>query len=127
MIAQQEVYAAVVERGYREGWTAEQFAARQVAKLQEELGELNHTIRQGHAVSTAIDEAAHTAQKHFDHWEHWGLTFVGFPKRAQQELADIQVVVFSLAAAIAEITGEPFDVVEAAREKATADVERGVR
>lgn len=38
--AQERVAASVAARGYRDGWTAEQFAARQVCKLTEELAEL---------------------------------------------------------------------------------------
>ena len=40
MNAQKEVAQLVAERGYRDGWTAEQFAARQVARLMEGLEEL---------------------------------------------------------------------------------------
>jgi len=39
--AQEKVYQAVEDRGYTEGWTANQFAARQIPKLLEELGELS--------------------------------------------------------------------------------------
>ena len=37
---QQDVAELVAQRGDREGWTPEQFIARQVAKLAEEVGEL---------------------------------------------------------------------------------------
>ena len=36
---QKMVAKAIQQRGYRQGWNDGQFAARQVAKVQEELGE----------------------------------------------------------------------------------------
>lgn len=131
--AQDEVAAAVTERGYRAGWTAGQFAARQIAKLQEELGEL--------AELTATDafylkpwwlphvrEAARKCKWAFDSAEHWWKhAIIADVERAKEELADLQVVIFCLADALGEISGEPYDVVQAAVEKAQEDVERGVR
>ena len=48
-------------------------------------------------------------------------------EEAKDELADLQVVVFALADALAESSGEDFDVIQAALDKARGDVERGVR
>ena len=44
MNAQQIIAANVAARGYRDGWTTDQFVARQLCKLTEELGEAVHKI-----------------------------------------------------------------------------------
>ena len=129
---QEQVAQAVAARGYREGWTAEQFAARQVAKLQEELGELVRHI-DARADEKAEWEvlasvAGRLARSAFDASKNdWMDAYVYGAHCARWELADIQVVVFALAAALSEIDGEPFDLAQAALDKATEDVDRGVR
>ena len=126
MSAQDEVVKAVGARGYREGYTDDQFAARQVAKLCEELYELSVSIRQfGNGVPSnwelCLEEAGYMAQQDFDDDKAWDLAEILFPVAAASELADMQVVLFCLADVLDE------DVVELAREKAARDVERGVR
>ena len=131
---QEQVAQAVAARGYREGWTAEQFAARQVAKLQEELGELVYwfslsrkTDRDGNRLEYAMDDVGVFAGSRFNDADDWSDVDIHSLDGAKAELADIQVVVFALAAALSEIDGKPFDVAQAALDKATADVERGRR
>lgn len=74
----------------------------------------------------SLDEAGYDAKWAFDNYE-WTNTTIADLDQAKKELADIQVVVFCLAEALAEMTGRPFDVTRAAFDKATQDIERGVR
>lgn len=130
MTVQDEVVTAVEARGYRNGWTDEQFAVRQIAKLTEELGELNRHARhlglddrgwhQHSKWEKALGEAAQIARYAFDEGD-WSEAWMVNRNAAIEELADIQVVVFCLADALG------VDVVELAREKAQEDIGRGVR
>ena len=124
---QSAIIAAVERRGYREGWTDEQFAARQVAKLTEELGELmGHIWQLGQANGPSRWEdkifwASVNAKPAFDYgkWENAEVTDAD---AAISELADIIVV----ACCLADALGEP-DIMARALEKAQNDVGRGVR
>jgi len=131
MNAQDLVAGAVRERGYYQKpdgtyWTREQLAARQVAKLTEELGELTEHIwacgqRQGPAYwEEALHIASTRAKRSFDrgNWEHAEVTD---HEAAVSELADLQVVLFTLADALG------VDVVDLAMQKARGDVARGVQ
>ena len=135
MRVQDQVNWYVKARGYKckpdgSAWSSEQFAARQVAKLCEELGELRRYTRQLGLHDTGwpqyskwerlLGQAAQVARQAFDEGD-WEDAWVVSSKKAAQELADMQVVLFCLADALG------VDVVELAREKAAADVERGVR
>ena len=121
---QQEIALLVAERGYRDGWTDEQFAARQVAKLVEEVGELvdwTYMIRYEEWMEH-LQRAERLAARCFNdqtkgRWIHSTVN----PERAAEELADILVVVYNLADALG------IDINELALEKAHADVERGTR
>lgn len=131
MTIQERVAAAVAARGYREGWTAEQFAARQVCKLVEELAELSQVVEadtvRSYAYEEDLDQLGIDARKMFDDETAWGWAGVQDIAAARAELADIQVVVFTLAAALNEIDGEQWDVAQAALDKALADMGRDVR
>ena len=129
MNAQKQVAENTVARGYRDGWTAEQFAARQVCKLVEELNELDGSFNNYfHSWRRDLNNAAIDAKLFFDgDLGDWNDAKLWTAQSAKLELADIQVVVFNLAQALAEITGEPFDVIQAAVDKSAADVTRGVR
>ena len=131
MNAQDLVAGAVKARGYYQRpdgtyWTREQLAARQVAKLTEELGELMDAIwavGQGNGPARWEDllyEATIGAKLAFDKgaWEHAEVTD---HDAAASELADLQVVLFTLADALG------VDVVQAAITKAERDVTRGIR
>lgn len=134
---QSKVYEAVKKRGYRDGWTPEQYLARQIAKMVEELIELKLTIsiqhpgdslsnpEWYHRLNINIQQYARCA---FDNYGT-GEWFVDIHdlKQAKKEAADLQVVLFQIAEAIGEIDGKPFDVVQAAVDKAQKDIERGVR
>jgi len=138
--AQQAVAAAVAIRGYREGYTAHQFAARQVAKLAEELLEVaehmawpaypeTNTNSNIKAMLGDIDTAGTMAKRVFNNPDSWAdqPDSAVDPLPMIAELADLQVAIFCLAGALAEITGQPVDIVALARDKATADIDRGVR
>ena len=126
MNAQEIVAANVAARGYRDGWTAEQFVARQLAKLTEELGESLDQLAGLPRLAdvdwlTAGYTVGQTARQPFDHKEIWFSVYLENPDRLRSELADMQVVLFAAAAAL------DFDVVQAAIDKSGADVARGVR
>lgn len=121
------VGTAVTQRGYRAGWTAEQFAARQVAKLQEELAELAEQAPLPKALPLQIEIAGDGARRMFDDAAVWAGDFDNWNiAKAKAELADVVVVALALAAVLDELT-PPYDVLAEAVAKATADVTRGVR
>ena len=127
---QEKIYNAVVARGYHEGLSEQEFAAKQVAKMQEELGELAQFVTVNLADEEPwwvieISDIANKCRKIFDCCSWRDVSFSA--QHAELELADVAVVVLLLAGTISRITGQPFDVVQAAVEKAEADVERGVR
>ena len=137
MSIQREIYDAVVRRGYRKGWTADQFAARQVAKLTEEFGELIDYVHLDHGdtldhstLSWAVMIAAAEGRRVFDDvsQERWAHSSITSPQAAMDELADIVVVACCLAEALGEIRPDlDTDLMRAALAKASADVVRGVR
>lgn len=126
---QNEIYNAVVARGYREGWSAEQFVARQIAKLAEEVAEASYHVpsMDFQRWMTEVRNAGKAAKFAFDRPDWWAQATITDYDGLASELSDLQVVLFCAAAALGELTGEPFDLVQAARDKALADVERGVR
>lgn len=127
MSEQQEVYQAVVRRGYREGWSRKQWLARQCIKLLEEVGEFARAITTPEGAPADLwmalwlaEEAGRYARRAFDNANAWeGVTVDEAEYMA--ELADVQVVLFAAAGE----TGR--DLPRAAAAKARADVERGVR
>lgn len=132
MREQEQVYRAVVARGYRNDWTAEEFLARNLAKMQEELAEATQFVNVAN-LNGAIQTVGDYSRWCFDigarsFWQQpikdWCSDRIDL---LQGELADMQVVLFCLAAALDEISDGGFDVIEAALHKATQDVERGVR
>jgi len=130
----QDVVAEATDaRGYREGWTPVQFLARQIAKMGEELGETAHHIsgKPGH-LQVSLNRLLNDSSMAFDDPTLWDrvelFNMTGDPvQQIQKELADMQVVLFNMAAAVEEITLERFDIVEAAMDKAATDILRGVR
>ena len=126
MNAQTIVAANVAARGYADGWTAEQFVARQLAKLTEELGE---SLDQIDGLDAWADEnwltvgydAGRAARAQFDVREAWGGVYLPNPDALRAELADMQVVLFAAAQAL------DFNIAQAAIDKSAADVARGVR
>ena len=134
MNAQQEVFNAVKTRGYVDDWTMRQFMSRQVAKLQEELGELAEICLNGSSslsrdmlITAEVAKIAFNYKGH-DFWEDAAvnITMSSF-KQVRKELTDMQVVLFCLSEATVKYSGTMFDVVEAAVEKSTSDIERGAR
>jgi NTP pyrophosphatase (non-canonical NTP hydrolase) len=126
MNAQEIVAANVAARGYRDGWTAEQFVARQLAKLTEELGEALDQIGGIDKWAdmnwlTAGYDAGLAARQLFDDKRGWGGVYLDNADALRAELADMQVVLFAAAQTL------EFDIAQAAIDKSGADVERGVR
>ncbi len=128
--AQTEVAQHVKDRGYRDGWTLEQFILRNVAKLQEELAEVSQTVVAPGPwlLDEAILRAGETARLTFDNKKVWRSDIDVLDVEALRgELADCQVVLLNLASAVEELSERHFDVVLEAVRKSKADVERGVR
>lgn len=130
---QAQVANATEERGYRDGWSDEQFLARQVVKLQEELGELSFPIlRMPNNLEMDIVELASLAREAFDNSD-WSEVYFDYDEEKngfeiiRDEAADCLVVLFNIAATIEKLTGTRFDLVEEALQKATSDIPRGVR
>ena len=138
MNAQKQVYENVAARGYMEGYSDQELAARQIAKLAEELGEaaahffglpdigIKATIPTvGELISFVGDICGYVFDR-TDQWKGCGV-LPSEIENLKSELADIQVVLFCLSQSVARMTGEPFDVVQAALDKGKGDIERGVR
>ena len=128
---QEAVAGFVAERGYRDGYSASGFAVRQILKATEELGEIVVALGM-HLPGLFVESllhAANEARSLFDQgWgDEWGEITPQEAREVLAELADLQVVLFCAAEALAEILGEDFDLARAALEKAKADVKRGVR
>lgn len=125
MNAQQVVAANVAARGYRDGWTMEQFVARQIAKATEELNEAaNHIVTsrvRAHGWLTDLSFAGEYAREAFDDKRRWLNVSIEHSDALCSELADLAVVLFTVAEAL------DFDVIQAAIDKSSADVARGVR
>ena len=129
---QELVYTAVKQRGYRSGWTSAQYFGRNVAKLVEEVGELvGCQFDETHRFHDTMMEAGDEAREAFDDLPWWRDADVGlYPgsiEETKAELADIQVVLFQLAAMVEEITGKPYDVVEAAVAKGYSRYRKGCK
>jgi len=138
--AQRIVSDATKARGYWDGLAPEQIAARQVAKLAEELDEYSQYIAMPWEFESRLISLGGEARRIFDDPKRWydcefadeyyfpaGTTAAELAMRRRAELADLMVVLLNMAQAEQEATGVPFDIIQAACEKATADIERGVR
>lgn len=123
---QAEIFQAVKERGYLDGWNESQFAARQIAKMVEELGELANLFQfEGMTWPRALQRAAAAAKVAFtyDHagWLESGVDLEVSGMRFIEECADVLIPLFCLA----EVLG--FDLAQEALAKAQSDVKRGIR
>jgi len=131
---QAEIAANVAARGYREGWTDEQYAARQVCKLGEELGEAVHQLKQCYSDDPSdlapmpawmgrLSTAQIRCREAFDNRGsyQWDRVFIRDRDALIGELTDMQVVLAVAGHALG------VDLNALALEKSRADVERGVR
>lgn len=127
-VSQQEVYALVVERGYHAGYSEDQFAARQIVKLGEELAELATAFKLPEPMAVMLRALGNQARHVFDcgAWKGARLD-QHHAERVLVELADLQVVLFVLAESISRVSGLEFNLLAAAMQKAASDVERGTR
>lgn len=117
---------AVGRRGYLEAPAGEVFAA-QIAKMVEELAELNECVMGGspHMLG-ALRDMGIIARETFDHRLAGDVDMAQFA-RLLSELADLTVVLHIMWAAASEIAGQRLVPEQKALRKATKDVERGVR
>lgn len=124
---QRTVYSQVAQRGYAEGWTPAQFAARQLVKLVEEVAELAAYINlptdtdSGMGLYLNLQEAGAKARRLFDAEgrEQWSGAHV-YPQAAD-EAADVQIALYCLAEAIG------LNAQDEAVRKSADDRRRGVR
>ena len=124
---QRDVAGLVAQRGYRSGWTTKQFIARQIAKLAEEVAEVALYVGLPGSLDSILQSTGRIARFTFDDRDVWQGEPPCTPKKMMEELADVQVVVFCLAEALAELAGESYDVVQSAVVKAATDAMRGRR
>lgn len=126
MNEQRTIYQAIESRGYVGDWTRDELIGRHLLKLIEETGELADAINVPGSINYwpwhKLGKAAERSRLLFDYssrrdWQ--GLTVN--EELLAKELTDCAVVLFSFA----ELIG--LDLVQAAVDKATADIERGVR
>lgn len=112
--AQSRVRDAVEARGYRDGWTDEQFLARQVCKLQEELAELCRPIvDMPEGLDDTIASTGSFARMAFDEIDKWHAVDMmamarptrGWQENMKKEAADCLVVLFNIAATLERISG----------------------
>lgn len=122
------IYEAVKRRGYRKGYSAEEFVGRQAVKLVEEACEL----AQSFALPLELADPIHKARLAARDWFDRGRVPVRDPQeltqmRIMSEAADCRVVLACIQAGMEEIRGEPFLLETWALEKAQSDKRRGVR
>jgi NTP pyrophosphatase (non-canonical NTP hydrolase) len=119
---QRTVYESVKARGYADGWTPEQFAARQVAKAGEELAEYSACFSGLPPYVTAdVQCTGQTCRQNFKMPELWHTAKIDDIEQARKELADLLVSVLSACEVL------EFDGLQAAIDKSAADIARGVR
>ena len=120
MNAQEIVAANVAARGYLNGWALGQLAARQIAKLTEEIAELAKAIDADMPWIDYLEHAGRHARLAFDDKTAWAEVTLNVDI-AEAELPDVAVPLFVLADVMR------MDVGQAAIDKSVADVARGVR
>ena len=132
--AQQQIAESVRLRGYLDGYTETQLIARHMTKLIEEVAETWRHIHDNTEQFGEVDwlrdrivDIGETARPVFDNPRGWDKITVSDFSALRRELADCAVVLLSLSQCLVRLTGQPFDVVDAAVTKAAADVGRGVR
>jgi hypothetical protein len=132
---QQDVAGPVTQRGDREGWTPEQFIARQSSSSParspgwpKRLANWRSTWTCQGRLGPLIASTGTIARWTFDQDQAWqdGVTSCA-PHALMAELADVQVVVFCLAEELARPTGEDYDVIEHALVNVAGDTMRGKR
>jgi hypothetical protein len=122
---QRDVARLVAQRGHREGWTPEQFIARQVCKLAEGVGELAACVDLPGQLGPITVSTGHLARWTFGQKDLWESEMLCPPHQLMGKLVDIQVVVFCLAEELNRLTGEDFDVTEHALVKVVAGAMQG--
>lgn len=127
---QRDVFMSTVKRGYLGRWSIVEFAVRQVAKAMEELAELSESVlvsdTRVKGLFAEMQKIGEMARAVFDDETVNWRSGVDYDKFCE-ELADLQVVVFNAADAVAIAANTPYSSAVAAVEKARADIERGVR
>lgn len=125
MSQQTQIVAAVAKRGYMDGWSDDQLAARQLVKMIEELAEASAHIETTSPRFGLLLERLHglgaLARQVFDFPEAWADVTLLNTQALRSETADMAVVLCVLAHALG------MDAMTQAQAKATADVSRGVR
>lgn len=119
----QQVLGAVEKRGYREGWTNEQFIARQVLKIADELGEVVSETKALPSdyicwIFNKIQRFAVPAGDHFRSKSPDDFNVTIDAEKLKSELCD---VIIPAMVALAALGGTVDDI----RNKALSDIARG--
>lgn len=127
--AQTAIFESLEDRGYTAGLEYEQLAARQIAKMLEEVCEAAACVAGFSPVMQAqIGTLQQMARSEFDdkaRWQDRGriISLSGL----KAELSDVGVTLANAAEAISWHDERKFDVMREAVGKATADITRGIR
>lgn len=127
---QSEIADSVKQRGYWDGWEKPALIARNFAKLLEELREAGEHIFFGHTLGAELVHIGNRAEQAFRR-DKFDQARILDAHQALKELADVAVVIANVAQGLTEYVQEhdpnfQFDVFEAAKTKALADINRGV-
>lgn len=124
----QRIVEAVRDRGYLDGWTPRQLVARNACKLIEESAETLEAVQSERwAVWSTAMQVKQLSGELFDESDYWDESGEMDVEQIRKEVADCYVVLSVLLDALESVTEAPFDVAQAALEKAEGDVDRGVR
>jgi hypothetical protein len=131
MSAQKQVGHLLFSRGYTSKH-ATAWVVKSYLKMLEEVCELGRLLPIAPELREELGMVEKWAKEDFDtavrQGDKYDPVISGSRRLAiEQEAADVQVTVFDLANGIGVMTGVGFDISAAAIDKATADIERGVR
>lgn len=129
MSAQTIVGKAIAKRGYESRY-AGAHVVKAYLKMVEEVCELGKTMPLADMFTNDLAVVGNQARSLFDTLVRAGPAYCPPVKDVEDlasELADVQVTVFDMANGLSRLMTDDFDVVQAAVDKATADIERGVR
>lgn len=130
---QKTIYEAVIQRGYRDGWTPREFMTRQILKAIEELAELAAYFPLPVRVQQYLTLTAELARHSFDNMpkgERDDYSDENSNENVAEiasEASDVVIPIFVLAEELRASFRFNHSLSEIAERKATADIRRGVR
>ena len=124
--AQNQIAINLEKRGYWGGWTVGQVLCRQTVKMLEELLQLSKFLLIPGDLIDILQAIEEQPRVFFNDKNLWKDTGINWSKSdpdivagLKKEITDMQLVIFQMARAVEEITGQRFDVVKAAVEKSS--------